>query len=132
MSWQCRRPEGFMACSASSFASLQSLEARRLLAVIAPGNLDRPADPVVLTGASVPGLIGVQPAKLVAFRDIGAGWDQVPIQVDERALVDTAQVYNFVSPAVGGMQILAYTDSGTFTGADPNPNIDADDEIVFM
>ena len=88
----------------------------------------RGLDPVVLTGDQVPVLIGRDPARLVAFR-WNIGWEQVPVQVDERAVVGFDQIGN-----VGDLPFssLVYTDPNTFTGADPDPMLDADDEIVFM
>ncbi len=100
--------------------------------------LDRPADPVVLLGSVVPTLGGAAPADVVAFR-WGGGWVQVPVQIDERALVDLNDPYgpcpgNPACPLLPspGTLALQYTDAGTFTGADPNPALDADDEIVVM
>jgi len=90
--------------------------------------LGRPADPVVLTGADVPPLRGMAPGLLVAFRYDG-GWQQVPVQVDERAYIDLGKVYG---GAAVGVPVLSYTDAGTFTGADADPNIDDNDEIVVM
>jgi hypothetical protein len=90
--------------------------------------LDRPADPIVLTGADVPTLTGIAPSELVAFR-YDSGWHQIPVQVDERAMKDLGSIYNS-SP--NGIVILTYTDAGTFTGPDPDPTLDSDDEIVFM
>ena len=100
------------------------------------GPLNRPADPVVLTGADVPSFSGIPPGDLVAFRYSG-GWQQIPVQVDERDNVDFAnKVYNpndfppfIVIPSV---ILPAYTDTGTRTGLDSNPDLDNDDEIVFM
>ena len=89
----------------------------------------RPEDPVVLTGDQVPRLIGADPGAVVAFRWLNDAWHQVPVQVDERAVVDLGKVYN--STPVGITQ-LTYTDPGTFTGPDPNAKVDADDEIAFM
>src|SRR3954469_3071227 len=90
--------------------------------------LNRPADPVVITGASVPPLAGVAPGEIVAFR-YGDGWQQVPVQVDERAVVDLAKPYNG-SPT--GQTFVAYTDPGTYTGPDPDPTLDPNDEIALM
>jgi hypothetical protein len=90
--------------------------------------LARPADPVVVSGAQVAGLQSVAAGDLVAFR-WADGWRQVPIQVDERKLVDLGAVYNS-SPT--GVVVTAYADAGTFTGADPDPDVDANDEIAFM
>ena len=92
--------------------------------------LNRPADPVVLTGADVPALQGIAPGTLVAFKFDG-GWEQIPVQVDERAVINFTQVYNG-NTTYGNYSRLDYTDAGTFTGADPDAALDADDEIVFM
>lgn len=97
--------------------------------------LDRPYDPVVLTGADVPLLAGIQPDDLVAFRYDG-GWQQIPVQVDERAIKDFADIYNYDEPwsppSVRGITELVYTDSDTYTGPDPDATLDSDDEIAFM
>ncbi|HET6614465.1 MAG TPA: hypothetical protein VFH62_01150, partial [Dehalococcoidia bacterium] len=95
---------------------------------LAASTLDRPADPVVLTGADVPALNGLAPDDVVAFKYDG-GWQQIPVQVDERAVVNLGDVYD---GAFAGIDVLTYTDANTFTGADPDPAIDTNDEIVFM
>ncbi|MCC6765065.1 MAG: hypothetical protein IT293_10410, partial [Deltaproteobacteria bacterium] len=102
------------------------------------GPLARPEDPVVLTGAEIAGLNGIAPGDLVAFRYDG-GWEQVPVQVDERAVISFDDVYDHAggSPFCGGncgggFTRLDYTDAGTFTGPDPDATVDADDEVVFM
>ena len=89
----------------------------------------RPGDPVVLTGAKLPALARTAPASLVAFAWTGR-WRQVPVQVDERAVVDLHRVYD--DTAVPGQSILTYTDPSTLAGPDPDPALDADDEVVFM
>ena len=55
---------------------------------------ERPADPVVISGASVPRLQSAAPAKVLAFRFLSGAWTQVPVQVDERAVVDLAKPKN--------------------------------------
>jgi hypothetical protein len=107
-------------------------------ALIAAGNLPagaqalctlgRPEDPVVMTGADVPQLEGFSPDEVVAFR-YHSGWEQIPVQVDERAAIDWGSVYGL--PAVG-TTTLDYTDPNTYAGADPDPTLDSDDEIVLM
>ncbi len=89
----------------------------------------RPEDPVVITGAQVPRLAGATPGAVVAFRWMDGRWEQVPVQVDERAQVDLGRVYN---AAAIGLTQLTYTDPGTFAGPDPDPRVDADDEIALM
>jgi len=98
---------------------------------IRASTLNRPADPVVLTGADVASLTGIAPEDLVAFRYDG-GWVQIPVQVDERAIVNYNDVYDGRTGWGGGYTRLSYTDAGTFTGGDPDTALDDDDEIVFM
>ncbi len=90
--------------------------------------LDRPADPVVMIGADVPSLDGMATGDLVAFKYTGS-WVQIPVQVDERATLNSEDAYN---GSYSGLTRLDYTDSGTFVGPDPDPLLDSDDEIVFM
>ena len=111
--------------------AVENLEARVLLSVTQPGTLNRPADPVVFTGNDVSSMIGIAPGDLVAFRDTGTGWQQVPVQVDERAMVTMYQIYG-QTLGTPNLTILTYTDANTFVGADPDATIDANDEIVFM
>ena len=115
-----------------------------VLALAAPAAaaapLARPDDPVVITGAGVPVLNGAPPGRVVAFAWSGS-WQQIPVQVDERKLLDLRLAYPnpfscgansscyapFSTPAK-----LRYADAGTRIGADSNANLDADDEIAFM
>ncbi len=89
--------------------------------------LGRDDEAVVLDGSSIPSLQGIRPTRLVAFR-YNAGWTAIPVQVDERAVVPFATIYNTASTAGS---ILTYTDPGTFTGADPDVTLDGDDEIAL-
>jgi hypothetical protein len=89
--------------------------------------LGRDDEAVVLDASEIPSLQGIPPARLVAFR-YDAGWTAIPVQVDERAVVDFGTIYNSTSTAAS---ILAYTDPGTFTGADPDVTLDPDDEIAL-
>ena len=101
--------------------------------------LDRPDDPVVITGAGVPSLTGVAPAKILAFAWSGS-WDQIPVQVDERKLMDLRVAYPTPFPACSDPCYtpfstpakLRYADPGTRVGADTDPALDSDDEIAFM
>jgi hypothetical protein len=90
--------------------------------------LNRPGDPVVLTGTQLPALSSVAAGDVVAFRWLQS-WDQVPVQVDQRKSVDFGTVYN---GAALGFTTSVYADPGTFTGADSNGNVDSDDEVAFM
>ena len=90
---------------------------------------ERPADPVVLTGADLPRLQGAAPGKVLAFHYLNNAWKQVPVQVDERAVLDLAKPKN---AAPVGHTFLTYTDPNTFTGPDPDATLDANDEVAFM
>jgi len=96
---------------------------------------DRESDPVVLTGAVLPDLVGTAPGDIVAFKWDG-GWTQVPVQVDERKLVNYRTLYpfpdqNFVTGS-DPVNIEAYADPLTLVGADSDPNLDANDEVAAM
>jgi len=133
-------------------------------ALAKPKPLDRPEDPVVLTGAQLPRLLGIAPEELTAYSYVPsklkgkAGkkavaskrrkarrfrWARVPVQVDERALIDFgSQPPSNATPPTGastvygtnpiGVTALQYTDPGTFVGADPNPALDGDDEVALI
>ncbi len=99
--------------------------------------LARPADPVVLTGADLPTMVDGARATIVGFRWTGSAWAQLPIQIDERAVVNFGKIYNdaaavFYGSQPGLVNQLVYTSSATFTGNDPNTKFDGDDELVFM
>lgn len=106
-----------------------------LLAAAAP--LGRPVDPVVLTGAQLPSFNNGAKATIVGFRWTGTAWAALPVQVDERAVVNFGKIYNnpsavFYNSAPGNVNQLVYTSPNTFTGGDPNAKFDSDDEIAFM
>jgi hypothetical protein len=56
-------------------------------------NRSPPLDPVVLEGADVPGLIGLDPERIFGFRHDGV-LVQIPVQVDERHVMTFEQVYD--------------------------------------
>jgi hypothetical protein len=110
----------------------------------ARSTLDRPADPVVVTGAQVPALAGARPERIVAFRAVSQGskkskeskgWKQVPVQVDERVATTVRAAYDLPATQFGAstdIPVTVYADPHTFVGADPDPTVDANDEIAFM
>ena len=104
---------------------------------VAAAPLARPADPVVLTGSDLPVFVNGPKATIVGFRWTGSGWVQLPVQIDERAVVNFGKIYNnptgtYYGSAPGNMSALVYTSPNTWTGPDPNRKFDADDELVFM
>lgn len=117
-----------------SLALAAVLSALALVGTTAAGAakpLNRPADPVVVTGSEAKRLLGTRPGRVVAFSysKQRRRWDAVPVQVDERAGVDLGRVYGG-NP--NGVVINSYTDPGTFVGPDPDPALDGDDEIATM
>jgi hypothetical protein len=99
--------------------------------------LNRPADAAVITGRQAQELIGTAPNRVVAFRAVSGQWQQIPVQVDERKDTTMAAVYGlptsqtFYGSSIN-IPVNVYADPNTFTGADTNANVDADDEIAFM
>ena len=91
-------------------------------------DLQRDRDPLVLNGSDLDDLLGLDPIRIVAFRYDG-GWIQIPVQVDERAVVDFGTVYG---GGLSGYTFLTYTDTSTFTGADPDTAFDLNDELVVL
>jgi len=99
--------------------------------------LGRDDEPIVLVGADTGALLGADPATVVAFRRQAGAWTRIPVQVDERVSTDFATIYGEPDPAsfpYPGLSatLTTYADPGTYVGADPDPGVDADDEIVFL
>ena len=98
---------------------------------------DRGNDPVVIKGSDVSGLNGIAPGKIVAFKYDG-GWQQVPVQVDERKVISVSQLYPsnpvpaYVISSDLTFDLEVYADAKTRTGADDDPTLDANDEVAFM
>lgn len=106
----------------------------------------RTAYPVILTGNDLPSMNAFLPGNIVGFRYENSKWEQIPIQVDERLTINGNDIYTQTGtcPFAGipglpaslcnsiNINILAYADPNTFTGADPNSLFDGDDELVFM
>ncbi len=93
-----------------------------------PGRGD---EPVVLKGSELPELTGTAPDRIVGFA-FDNGWKQIPVQIDERAIVDLAAVRQGNQTDGRPFSVEAYTDPGTFAGADPDPSFDDDDELALM
>jgi hypothetical protein len=114
---------------------------------LTPIETSRKSEPIVLTGGELPRLIGARPERLLAFalhksesRDLNS-WHPVPIQIDERKLVDFGKVPQAnVDPGVEGtvygtppvgVTALQYADPNTFVGPDDDPTFDSNDELVL-
>ncbi|MEO7220657.1 MAG: hypothetical protein ABIZ73_08525, partial [Gemmatimonadaceae bacterium] len=110
----------------------------------APGDLSaRDFEPVVMTGANLTSLVGIPPAQLVGFSYAAGAWTQIPIQVDERAVLAIGGAYRGLNAAACDQLLwcieltnaatqLYYTDPKTHIGADTDAAFDNDDELVFM
>jgi hypothetical protein len=110
--------------------------------------LDRPEEGVVMTGAGLPRLVGKAPQSLVGFAWDGNAWHQVPVQVDERDLVNPGQILHRPAaswaklPGGAPFTTLVYTPPPTltagyqswptYTPADSNAAFDANDELSFL
>ncbi|MEM1053918.1 MAG: T9SS type A sorting domain-containing protein [Bacteroidota bacterium] len=115
-----------------------------LAALPASAQIDgRSHEPVVLEASLAPALLGRATDAIAAFRWDGTGWDAIPVQVDERAIVDLGEAYGPMNPfdcesILFCIQLedqvveTMYTDAGTHVGADPDPALDADDEIALL
>lgn len=102
----------------------------------------RAFEPVVVTGEALTPLAGATPERIAAFRYNEGAWVPVPVQVDEREYLNIGWVYNgrdnirceteeWCFP-YEPLYFTLYTDASTFIGADSDPFVDADDEVVFM
>ncbi len=111
--------------------------------------ISRPSDPVVLTGSALPKLTGGDPMHLVGFAWDGSAWHQIPVQVDERDLVNPGQIYHRptnIWPVLSGTTTpykalvytppatltAGYTSMPTYTPSDSDPTFDTNDELSFL
>jgi hypothetical protein len=111
--------------------------------------LSRPSDPVVLAGNALPKLLGTDPMHIVGFAWDGEHWHQIPVQVDERDLVNPGQIYHRPAslwPKVFGTSTpykmlvytppatltTGYTVASTYTPTDGDPSFDANDELSVL
>jgi hypothetical protein len=86
-------------------------------------------------------LLGIAPGGLVAFRWDG-DWTQIPVQVDEREVMDLNRPYTnsrpscsdpcYNNPPNGGAIHPEFTDPNTFVGPDSDPTLDSNDEVALM
>jgi hypothetical protein len=77
----------------------------------------RVLEPVILTDTHLSSFILNSPGDIVGFRYDAGTWIQIPIQIDEMAILDITKPYG--EPA-SGYNILMYTDANWRTGLDPN------------
>lgn len=100
--------------------------------------LNRPGDPIVMNGAQLTSFLSLFPGQIVGFKFENGVWTQIPVQVDERVLLDIVTPYGPLAvgtsypPSPSNPKITYYCDSTTYTGTDPTTTFDDDDELVFM
>ncbi|MEM1324886.1 MAG: T9SS type A sorting domain-containing protein [Bacteroidota bacterium] len=98
----------------------------------------RDCEVVVMEGMELNCLLGTSPDSIVGFKFENNIWTQIPIQIDERRLVDIAIAYGPYDCLVNSTldtpwQEYFYCDTATFTGADTTDLLfDLDDELSFM
>ena len=89
---------------------------------VATASLDqRDSEPVVVTGADTPRLAGTDPDVVVAFSWIDSAWLQVPVQVDERKMIDFRPVRQLNFNSDNEFRAMAYADPDTWAEADGVP-----------
>ncbi|MEM9886790.1 MAG: T9SS type A sorting domain-containing protein [Bacteroidota bacterium] len=100
---------------------------------------NRDCDPVIAKGASLFCVQGFAPNEIVGFRyEANNNWIQIPIQIDERILLDVSAPYGLDSGCGGTPKedepwdYLYYADSTSHIGADTDASFDFDDELLFM
>ncbi|MCA9352977.1 hypothetical protein KC901_02240 [Patescibacteria group bacterium] len=99
----------------------------------------RSHDPIVLSGAVLDQFYETDPDMIVGFKYDG-GWQQIPVQIDERDERDIASpygagagVYRWTYPTdPSNPTALFYTDENTEIGADTDTYFDSNDELAFM
>ena len=84
--------------------------------VVPPIAESRAADPVVVAGSVVPSLKGVPVGDIVAFRWSNR-WVQVPVQVDQRKVVELNTVYGQPANTTNPVKVVVYADPNTYAGA---------------
>lgn len=105
-------------------------------------SLTRDKDPVVISGAGLPDFSTLSPNDIVGFKYVNGNWTQIPVQADERALLDIVTPYGPLAgtgagylppgPSASNPKIYFYCDAATHVGADPLGLFDSDDELSFM
>ena len=121
-----------------NFALLASLLILHSLGIAQISTLNRPNDPVVLSGSQLSSFSSLSPGQIVGFKFANNTWTQIPIQVDEKALLDIVTPYGPLAagegypPSSSNPKITFYCDANTYVGADPITTFDSDDELVFM
>jgi len=92
-------------------------------------------------------MLGEMPDDIVAFKYQSSSWVQIPIQIDERVLLDITEPYDSLEleeiRSMGNeclrnstrdttWNVLFYADAETHIGADTAATFDNDDELLFM
>ena len=88
----------------------------------------REHEPVILLGAQVPGLDGVDISHLFAYANIGGVWIQVPIQVDE---VDSNGVFIVEDGVLDGNDEIVFMAKDGGTSVPPSQWIENQGSKVF-
>lgn len=100
-------------------------------------SINRPFDPVVLTGKDLSTFIGKSPNGIVAFKYSNSSWIQIPMQTDEKVVLDIVAPYgphavSKFGTSSTGVKETFYADAVSYVGPDTDASFDGDDELVFM
>lgn len=96
--------------------------ATRNVAALTPVTLNRPEDPVVLTGAQLPGFMGAPLAELVGYIFEAGVWRPIPFQIDE---LDASG-----KPVAFEDGVLDDNDELVFMGGDVGEGVSADNWVA--
>ena len=99
-------------------------------AVVPAISQTRSADPIVIPGSLVPSLNGVPVGAVVAFR-WSSGWQQIPMQLDQRKRVELNTVYGQPANTTNPVNVVVYADPNTYAGAGSGV-LGTLDQIVIM
>lgn len=94
--------------------------------------LTRSEQPLVIPGAQAGTMLGAAPGDVVAFRHSGTAWEQIPVQVDERKMMNIRQAYPAsvgpcsdpcYNPGSRQWWELVYADPNTLTGIETTQTV---------
>lgn len=121
---------------------LSTLNLMGFLSFAQNSSLSRDKEPVIISGASLSDFSALEPHEIVGFKYLSGSWTQIPVQADERALLDIVTPYGPLAgtgagylppgPSPSNPKIYFYCDAATHTGADLPGTFDSDDELCFM
>src|SRR4051812_30508164 len=105
-----RTTAGTLAALLTTAVAAAAMVAGPAAGAASPIAQSRAADPIVISGATVPSLIGVPVGDIVAFT-WGTTWKQIPVQVDQRKRVELNTVYGKPANTSNPVNVEVFADS---------------------